>query len=330
MKKISYYVAAFALCCGVSQTLTSCIEETEEPDDVKALRQAEIAKINADAQKTLADAKESEANAAKTNADAAYREAETAIKAVEKAVKEGASAEEIQASIATYKATIQEKTNTMNSNGKTNATSFLLGKLNSDCPSYQNFVAAEKAYLGYDNSGSWEKGTLEKLADAIADTLDVYAVQDKAQTILDLQQAVLSDAKTVEAKRKDFDDWKKDYNDGSSVKAPDEYDMTDWSGTFSKSDDNAATLYNKGCKVWEYEIKTIEVTNKVNSDRLAKVQANAAATDSELWYSSDPTAPGKYNNYEAAVQDNDHAKANYEKYKAMYEEELAALKAINQ
>ena len=42
MKKLTYYVAAFALCCGVSQTLTSCVDETEEPDYVKAVREAEM------------------------------------------------------------------------------------------------------------------------------------------------------------------------------------------------------------------------------------------------------------------------------------------------
>lgn len=44
MKKISYYVAAFALCCGVSQTLTSCVDETAEPEYVKEIRESEMAK----------------------------------------------------------------------------------------------------------------------------------------------------------------------------------------------------------------------------------------------------------------------------------------------
>lgn len=62
MKKLSYYVAAFVLCCGVSQTLTSCVDETEEPDYVKQVREAEmkaeIAKDNKDAKQA---GKESEA-----------------------------------------------------------------------------------------------------------------------------------------------------------------------------------------------------------------------------------------------------------------------------
>ena len=62
MKKISYYVAAFALCCGVSQTLTSCVDETAEPDYVKTIRESEMAKEiaenNRDAKKA---GKESEA-----------------------------------------------------------------------------------------------------------------------------------------------------------------------------------------------------------------------------------------------------------------------------
>ncbi len=62
MKKLSYYVAAFVLCCGVSQTLTSCVDETEEPDYVKQVREAEmkaeIAENNKDAKQA---GKESEA-----------------------------------------------------------------------------------------------------------------------------------------------------------------------------------------------------------------------------------------------------------------------------
>ncbi len=62
MKKLTYYVAAFALCCGVSQTLTSCVDETEEPDYVKAVREAEMkAEIAKNEKNAKEDGKQSEA-----------------------------------------------------------------------------------------------------------------------------------------------------------------------------------------------------------------------------------------------------------------------------
>lgn len=51
MKKLSYYAASFAVCCMMSAAFTSCVDETEEPDYVKQVREsemkAEIAKNNA-------------------------------------------------------------------------------------------------------------------------------------------------------------------------------------------------------------------------------------------------------------------------------------------
>ena len=333
MKKISYYVAAFALCCGVSQTLTSCIEETEEPDDVKALRQAEIAKVNADAQKTLAEAKESEATAAKTNADAAYRNAETAIKEVDKAVKEGASAEEIQEAIAKYKSSIKTYTNNDVSAAKTAAKAFLPDQLNTDAAAaYTNYVAAKNAYLGYiDEFGNWVKGTVEELADAIQDTINnVDAIADKKQTILDLEASIAASNKAVEDLNKGLNKWKEDYTKGSSVSAPDESTMKGWNGTFDKTADNATTLYDKGLKVWNYLINTENVTVEKSTNKLALIKANKAQTDNKLWYYDNSYAPGVYNEFLAAQQANDQAKANYDEAKAKYDATIAAFQAINQ
>ena len=86
MKKISYYVAAFALCCGVSQTLTSCVDETAEPEYVKEIRESEMAKELAENGKDAKTAgKESEAafteaflNGTLSSSTSAYSEYTTA------------------------------------------------------------------------------------------------------------------------------------------------------------------------------------------------------------------------------------------------------------
>ena len=55
MKKLSYYAASFAVCCMMSAAFTSCVDETEEPDYVKQVREAEM---KAEIAKNEKDAKE--------------------------------------------------------------------------------------------------------------------------------------------------------------------------------------------------------------------------------------------------------------------------------
>ena len=336
MKKISYYVAAFALCCGVSQTLTSCIEETEEPDDVKALRQAEIAKVNADAEYVKAQAAAENATAAKTNAEAEGQKVANAIKEVEKAIAEGSSAEQIQAAIAEYKAAIVKQNNEGVSQNKEAATAFLPDQLDADAgAAWSNYVDAKNAYLGFlsTTTNTWVKGTVELLADAIQDTLyDADAIQDKKQTILDLQAQVDVNNLALDKLNKAFDDWKNDYEDEKTVAGADESTMKDVtsSNPIKKTDEDAKTEYAKAVKCWNYKINTLKTTNEQKASRLTLVKANKAYTDSEVWYSTVPAAPGVYQVFEQAQQDNEHAKTVYEEAKAKYEAAIAALKAINQ
>ena len=62
MKKLSYYAASFAVCCMMSAAFTSCVDETEEPDYVKQVREAEMkAEIAAKQKQAKDSAKASEA-----------------------------------------------------------------------------------------------------------------------------------------------------------------------------------------------------------------------------------------------------------------------------
>lgn len=62
MKKLSYYAASFAVCCMMSAAFTSCVDETEEPDYVKQVREAEMkAEIAKNLKNAKSDGKVSEA-----------------------------------------------------------------------------------------------------------------------------------------------------------------------------------------------------------------------------------------------------------------------------
>ena len=326
MKKISYYVAAFALCCGVSQTLTSCIEETEEPDDVKALRQAEIARVNAQAESLKADAAKTNAEALESEANAALTNAEAAVKAVEKAVAEGASAEEIAKKIAEYKkAALADQ--------KEVAVALLPSTLNDDCDHYESFLDAQAIYLGGEgpNVGTITKGTQKKFEEAEANlTLEFDAIEEQANALAEFEIAIRAAQANVDDMTKAMNDYNKTYGDGGSVGKAilDASDpMSSYissSETYTKSSEDKDKLKADADAYWKLQI----AEQQNYKDKLQNKYDNAKANKINLgndWYNG---TDGVYDLYLEAKAKNDIAKAEYEANKAAYEAELAALQSV--
>jgi hypothetical protein len=306
MKKLSYYVAAFALCCGVSQTLTSCIEETEEPEEVKAMRQAEIDKLNADAKYKLAEARS--------------KEAEAAIQEVNKAVKEGASAEEIAKTIAQYKSqaiTYQ----------KSNATALLPAELNSACPSYKAFINAQAEYLGgYNANGNYvgegTKAAFEAAEEALNTSVDeIYA---QAIYIAGKEADVTAKTNALNSTVKYESDYNKAYNDGTAVAKPADDLHSFASTTYQKDDADAATNKANSVVVFTYmkACAQADLDKATNALKLAKENKIGASA----WTNG---FDGVYDKYLSAKAENEAAEATYNDLKAKYEGELAALQSIN-
>jgi hypothetical protein len=333
MKKISYYVAAFALCCGVSQTLTSCIEETEEPDDVKALRQAEIARVNADAEYKKAQAASETADAAKTNAEVDGVKIDNAIKELQKALREGTQADSIAYYAAAVQSEIKKMKNSDITQAKTLAVTLLPAKLNASCPSYGRYLEAAAKLNGgvytdiYGNSTTVEKADskAQKLADA-KEKLDngVEELEAHLNYLAELQTNVAAAEQAQKATNKLYEKQKKAYEDKetSTCYAADESDFQGWDGTFDASDnDTRADNWSKAGIVWTYLKALDENAVKEAKDELALATDNKKfATGSE---------------YKKLVEAYNNAKANYdiqlaeyEEAKALYEAELEALQAV--
>ncbi len=306
MKKLSYYVAAFVLCCGVSQTLTSCIEETEEPEEVKAMRQAEIAKIKADTDKIVAETE--------------GQRISNAIEEVNKAVKEGASAEEIAKTIAQYKSqalTYQ----------KSNATALLPAELNAACPSYGAFIDAQAEYLGgYNQYGSYVGEGTQVAFEATEAALntsvdDIYA---QAVYIAEQNAAVTAQTNALNATKKFENDYNSAYTAGDPVAKPTD-DLKNFSSTtYTKADADAATNKANSVVVFTYlkDVAQAALDKATNALNLAKENKTGAYS----WTNTNGT--GVYDKYVAAKAKNDAAKAKYEDLKAKYDAELAALQSI--
>lgn len=324
MKKISYYVAAFALCCGVSQTLTSCIEETEEPDDVKAMRQAEIARINANAELLKASVLTEEANAAKTNADVAYRNAETAAQLLTNSVKEGAITEEIAKEVATFKKDRIELEREL-------ATANLPANLNASCPSYDAYVMANIDLNGgtgiLADGSTYSKEVADSYKQILADKQDALdngttELMNQLNYIAELQTNVAAAEQALKDHNKDYNEQKKAYDDKetSTCRAADESTYQDWYGTFDASDNETrADNWAKAGIVWTYLKTLAENTVKQAQDELALAKDNKSfVSDYETLYTEWKSAK---DNYDAAL-------AAYNEAKALYEAELAAVSAV--
>ncbi len=306
MKKLSYYVAAFALCCGVSQTLTSCIEETEEPEEVKAMRQAEIAKIQAETDAIIAGTEG-------TRLD-------NAIKEVDKAVKEGASAEEIAKTIAEYKASAL-------ANQKSNAVALLPAKLNAACPSYKAFMVAQATYLGgYDADNSYYGTGTQAAFDAAEEALNtsVDEIYDQAVYIAEQNAAVTAQTNALNATKKFESDYNSAYTAGDPVAKPAD-DLKNFSSTtYTNADADAATNKANSVVVFTYlkDVAQAALDKATNALNLAKENKTGAYS----WTNTSGT--GVYDVYVAAKAKNDAAKAKYDDLKAKYDAELAALQSI--
>lgn len=333
MKKISYYVAAFALCCGVSQTLTSCIEETEEPDDVKALRQAEIAKVNADAEYKKAQAASETATAALTNAQVDGQKIDNAIKELQKALREGTQADSIAYYAAAVQSAIKEMHNDDIDEAKKLAVTLLPAKLNASCPSYYRYLeAAAKLNGGVYTTAYGSTETIDKedskaqiLADATEDLANgVQELEAHQNYLAELQTKVAAAEQAQKETNKLYDKQKKAYEDKetSTCYAADESDFQGWDGIFDASDnDTRADNWSKAGIVWTY-LKALDE----NAVKEAKAELELANNNKKFESGS---------KYQKLVEAYNNAKANYdqqlaeyEEAKALYEAELEALKAV--
>lgn len=332
MKKISYYVAAFALCCGVSQTLTSCIEETEEPDDVKAMRQAKIAEINANAEYLKAQATTETADAALTNAKVDGQKIDNAIKELQKAIAEGTQADSIAYYAAAVQSEIKKMQNSDITQAKELAVALLPAKLNAACPSYD---AMQKAYADLNGGsvmladGSTYTVTVAKAKKTILD--DATADLENGVDELLLQLNYLAELNTnVAAKelalkntKKQQTDWKKQYEDESTTCPAAAADFKKLQGTFDASDkDIKADEKAKVDIVFTYLITLAE-------NDLAKAQQELKLAEENKSFESTDAYKDLFEAKETAQKEYDAKLAAYEEAKAKYEEELEALKAIN-
>ncbi|MDD6004013.1 MAG: hypothetical protein PUC50_17690 [Bacteroidales bacterium] len=218
MKKLSYYVAAFVLCCGVSQTLTSCVDETEEPDYVKQVREAEmkaeIAKNNKDAKQA---GKESEAafteaflNGTLSNNTSAYKELETALSQLETAESEFKAVEALTKDPSWIKTKANEVAN-----------------LKAELPGKQKAVKDAKTALSdYTGDDAVVKATYQKAVDVAeaelkytTDLLDQYttdaftaAQHDYYSTWKDLYEDYLYAKENLAKKQAKYDEKKAIYD----------------------------------------------------------------------------------------------------------------------
>lgn len=330
MKKISYYVAAFALCCGVSQTLTSCIEETEEPDDVKALRQAEIAKINADAEKVKADAAAQTATAALTNAKVDGQKIDNAIKELQKALREGTQADSIAYYAAAVQSAIKEMKNDDIDEAKDLAVTLLPAKLNAACPSYERYLEAAArlnggVYTSYGSSVTIEKANskAQKLADA-KEALDngVSELEAHLNYLAELQTKVGAKKNALSSTKDYIKNYEADYKDEKDVyEAASNLKSIGTSATYNKKDDDGAAKYANAQVALTYMKTVAENAVKEAEDELA------LATDNKKF--ADGSAYKKLvDAYNTAKDNYDQQLAEYEEAKKLYEEELEALKAV--
>lgn len=219
MKKLSYYVAAFVLCCGVSQTLTSCVDETEEPDYVKQVREAEmkaeIAKKNKDAKQ---DGKESEAafteaflNGTLSNNTSAYEELNTALSQLETAESKFKAVEALTKDPSWIKTKANEVAN-----------------LKAELPGKQKAVKDAKTALSdYTGDDAVEKATYQKAVDVAeaelkytTDLLDQYttdaftaAQHDYYSTWKDLYEGYLYAKENLAKKQAKYDEKKAIYDE---------------------------------------------------------------------------------------------------------------------
>lgn len=329
MKKISYYVAAFALCCGVSQTLTSCIEETEEPDDVKAMRQAEIAKINADAEKVKADAAAQTATAALTNAKVDGQKIDNAIKELQKALREGTQADSVAYYAAAVQSAIKEMQNDDIDEAKDLAVTLLPANLNASCPSYNRYLeAAAKlnggVYTSYGSSVTVKKedSKAQILADATEDLANgVQELQAHQNYLAKLETKVAAAKLNQKNLDKQKKDWKEAYEDEKACSKANST-LTDFEGTFDAGDkDIKQEEYDKAQIVWTYKIALAENAVKEAENELALANDNKKFDTNSAYQK----LVEKYNNAKANY---DLQLAEYEEAKKLYEEELEALKAV--
>lgn len=218
MKKLSYYVAAFVLCCGVSQTLTSCVDETEEPDYVKQVREAEmkaeIAKNNKDAKQA---GKESEAafteaflNGTLSTNTTAYSELKTALADLETAESKFKAVEALTKDLSWIETKAKK-----------------VADLKADLPVKQKAVKDAKTALSdYTGDDAVEKATYQKAVDVAeaelkytTDLLDQYttdaftaAQHDYYSTWKDLYEDYLYAKENLAKKQAKYDEKKAIYD----------------------------------------------------------------------------------------------------------------------
>ncbi|MBR4440733.1 MAG: hypothetical protein IKS00_04185 [Bacteroidales bacterium] len=316
MKKISYYVAAFALCCGVSQTLTSCIE-TEEPESVKAMREAEARRLDAETQKLLAEAAETNQ---KTDEAKAKQDLMVKAQEITNAVNQLAldkqkdswdltKADQLAADIANYQAAAKEAK-------RDNELNFLDSKLAQQVPNYNEYKQAAQ-----------ELADAEKeLADAADELANNLGLVKTAKLIeLDLEKNILEEDANVANATKTQKDWQKQYDD---AEADDPVYMFDLNGNvlnYSAKKD-VPTLDLENCKAWlKYNISKCK-----KNQEMATLQLKAFK---EKTYNGEDAANytiafgNAFQRWQDAVEDQATKQAKYNDEKADFEADFKAIKA---
>jgi hypothetical protein len=315
MKKLSYYVAAFALCCGVSQTLTSCIE-TEEPESVKAMREAEANRLNQEAEKAKQDA----LSTAQKTAEATAKQ-DLMVKAQE--ITNGVNqlnldknkdewdltkADQLAAKVASYKQAAKEAK-------RDNELTFLDSKLAQKVPNYSEYKAA---VTSLDKANDALESATTKLSE------DINNINAKARIINDMDKQIIIAKAKVKQAQDGKANWVKAFGDAASDAIVSYYDFAaETFKTATKSDVTAAqksdteTYYDLLIKDAQTEQTIVENEKKAFESNTFDGNGYAGCTsafqdDFEAW--------------QQAVADQAAAQAEYDEQKANFDADFAALK----
>ncbi|MBR2888330.1 MAG: hypothetical protein IKB95_08905 [Bacteroidales bacterium] len=315
MKKLSYYVAAFALCCGVSQTLTSCIE-TEEPESVKAMREAEANRLNQEAEK----AKQEALSTAQQTAEATAKQ-DLMVKAQE--ITNGVNqlaldkdkdewdltkADQLAAKVAGYQQAAKQ--------AKLDATNdFLDSKLATQVANYADYLAAEAAL---DQANADLETASAKLTD------DLNNVSTSKRIANDFQEKILVAKAKQKAQENAKADWTKMYTDAADDGACTYYDFASESFiTATKKDVNAT---RKTDTETYYDIQINKAKTEVEIAEAEKVAFEAKTFDGNTVASFTTQFGDDFAAWQQAVEDQAAAQAEYDEEKAKFDADFAAIK----
>ena len=316
MKKISYYVAAFALCCGVSQTLTSCIE-TEEPESVKAMREAEARRLDAEAQKLLADAANTEQKTAEATAKQALMVAAQKITNdvaqlaldKEKDSWDLTKADQLAADIANYQAAAKEAK-------RDNELNFLDSKLAQEVPNYADYQQAIKDLADAEDE-------LAKATDELSNNLSLVKTAKLIE--LDLERNILEEKANQANTENTQKDWQTQYDKAKDEETVYMFDINGnmKSGVVKK---DVTTLEYENCQAWLlYNInkckKQVEIAN-LNLTAFKDKTYNGEDADNYTTAFGDA-----FKRWQDAVADQAAKKAKYDDEKKAFDADFNAIKA---